>query len=62
MTDIKLYVNDKEILLNQIMGKVLINVISGIIDVLKGIPEDKMKVKVEISFQCYLKNRLLLRL
>ena len=50
MTDIKLYVNDKEILLNQIMGKVLINVISGIIDVLKGIPEDKMKVKVEISF------------
>lgn len=42
--------NDKEIPLNRIMGKVLINLISGTIEVLKVIQEDKMYVKVEISF------------
>jgi len=50
MTDIKLYVNDKQIPLNQIMGSVLTNIITGFIDVLKGIPEDKRKIIIEISF------------
>ncbi|MFX1257820.1 MAG: hypothetical protein ACFFAN_08175 [Promethearchaeota archaeon] len=50
MTNIKLSVNDEKIPLNQIMGNVLTNIISGFIDALKGIPEDITKIKVEISF------------
>jgi len=49
MASIKLQVNDKQIPLNPIMSKVLNNIILGFIDVLKGIPEEKQLIKVEIS-------------
>lgn len=45
---IKLFVNDKEIPLNEIMSSVLTNIIVGFIEVLKGIPEKKKYIKVEI--------------
>ena len=48
MKEIKLYVNDTEISLNAIMGSVLTNITTGFIEVLKGIPENKKTIKIEI--------------
>ncbi|MFX0070305.1 MAG: hypothetical protein ACFFAO_04360 [Candidatus Hermodarchaeota archaeon] len=47
--NIKLRINDEDIPLNPIMSKVLNNIIIGFIDVLKGIPEDKKNIRVDIS-------------
>lgn len=49
MENIKLMVNNKEIPLNPIMSKVLNNIVVGFINVLKGIPEKKNDIKIEIS-------------
>jgi len=49
MENIKLVINNKDIPLNPIMSNVLNNIIVGFIDVLKGIPEDKKHIKVEIN-------------
>ena len=49
VASIKLQVNDKQIPLNPIMSNVLNNIIIGFIDVLKGIPEEKQLIKVEIA-------------
>ena len=47
--NIKLVIDSKEIPLNPIMSNVLNNIVVGFIDVLKGIPEDKKNIKVEIN-------------
>ena len=49
LENIKLLINEEEITLNPIMSKLLNNIIVGFIDVLKGIPEEKKQIKVEIS-------------
>jgi len=49
LENIKLLINEEEISLNPIMSKLLNNMIVGFIDVLKGIPEEKKQIKVEIS-------------
>ncbi|MBA7692601.1 hypothetical protein ES703_101168 [subsurface metagenome] len=49
LENIKLHINEEEISLNPIMSKLLNNMIVGFIDVLKGIPEEKKQIKVEIS-------------
>ncbi|MFX1392955.1 MAG: hypothetical protein ACFFAH_05195 [Promethearchaeota archaeon] len=49
MNDIKLLINDKEIPLNPIMSVVLTKINLGFIEALKGIPEDKKKVIIEIK-------------
>lgn len=49
LENVKLLINEEEILLNPIMSKVLNNMILGFIDVLNGIPEEKKQIKVEIS-------------
>jgi hypothetical protein len=46
---IKLSVNDEEVPLNPIMSNVLNNLIVGFIDVLKGIPEEKKHIKIELT-------------
>ncbi len=48
MQKVKLLVDDKEVPLNEIMSNVLNNIILGFIDVLKGVPEEKKYVNVEI--------------
>ena len=50
MKDIKMHINDEEIPLNPIMSKVLSNMITGFIEALKGVPDEKKKINVEISF------------
>ena len=42
-------IDNQEIPLNPIMSKVLINIITGFIDALKGVPDDMKKINVEIS-------------
>jgi hypothetical protein len=49
LKNIELKVNEKEIPLNPIMSNVLTNIITGFIDALKKIPEDRRKIQVEIS-------------
>ncbi len=49
MTDIKLLINEKEVPLNPIMSVVLTNINLGFIEALKGIPEEKKKVTIEIE-------------
>lgn len=49
MADIKLLINDKEIPLNPIMSKVLTNINLGFIEALKGIPNDKKTVNIDIK-------------
>jgi len=48
MTVIKLLINDKEIPLNPIMSVIITNINLGFIEALKGIPEEKKKVIIEI--------------
>lgn len=50
MTNIIMQIDDQDIPLNPIMSTVLTNIITGFIGALKGIPEDKKKINVEISF------------
>ena len=47
--DVILRVNNEDIPLNEIMSEVLTNIIIGFMDALKGIPEVKKHIKVEIS-------------
>ena len=47
--DVKLEVNDKEIALNEIMTKVISNIINGFLDALNDIPEVRKKINLEIS-------------
>jgi len=49
MSDIKLTINDEEIPLNPIMSMILTNINLGFIEALKGIPEEKKKVQIEID-------------
>ena len=49
MKDVKLEVNDKEIALNEIMTKVISNIINGFLDALNDIPEVRKKINLEIS-------------
>ena len=49
MTDIKLMINEKEVPLNPIMSVILTNINLGFIEALKGIPEEKKKVQIEIE-------------
>jgi len=50
MTIIKMQINNQDIPLNPIMSTVLTNMITGFIEALKGIPEEKNKISIEISF------------
>ena len=50
MKDVKLEVNDKEISLNEIMTKVISNIIDGFLDALNDIPEVRKKINLEITF------------
>jgi len=49
MTEIKLMINEKEVPLNPIMSVILTNINLGFIEALKGIPEEKKKVQIEIE-------------
>lgn len=49
LKDVSLQVNNEDIPLNPIMSKLLTNIIIGFLDALKGIPEEKNNIKVEIS-------------
>ncbi|MCJ7649226.1 MAG: hypothetical protein MUP85_11485 [Candidatus Lokiarchaeota archaeon] len=49
MKNVKLEVNDKEIALNEIMTKVISNIINGFLDALNDIPEVRKKINLEIS-------------
>jgi len=49
MKDVKLEVNDKKIALNEIMTKVISNIINGFLDALNDIPEVRKKINLEIS-------------
>jgi len=50
MSAIKMKINEEDIPLNPIMSTVLTNMIMGFIDALKGVPEEKKKVQIEITF------------
>ena len=50
MENVKLEVNDKEIALNEIMTKVISNIINGFLDALNDIPEVRKKINLEITF------------
>jgi hypothetical protein len=50
MKNVKLEVNDKEIALNEIMTKVISNIIDGFLDALNDIPEVRKKINLEITF------------
>ena len=45
-----MHINDQDIPLNPIMSTVLTNIITGFIGALKGIPEDKKKITIELAF------------
>ena len=49
MSDIKLFVNNKEIPLNEFIENIIVNVNLGIVASLKKIPEDKKSIKIEIN-------------
>ncbi len=49
MTDVELKVNDKDIPLNDIMEKMLNNIIGGFLKSIKGIPEDVENINININ-------------
>ena len=49
MSDIKLFVNNKEIPLNEFIENIIVNVNLGIVASLKKIPEDRKSIKIEIE-------------
>ena len=49
MPNVNLKVNDKEIPLNEIMTKMLTNILTAFVNTLKKIPEDKTKIQVNIE-------------
>jgi hypothetical protein len=49
MTDVNLQVNDKEILLNQMMKDMLINLILGYLKSAKKIPDEIKSINIEIQ-------------
>jgi hypothetical protein len=49
MADVKIEVNDKEIKLNEIMSKVIVNIVDGFLDALHDIPEVRKKINLEIT-------------
>jgi len=49
MSDIKLFVNNEEIPLNEFIENIIVNVNLGILASLKKIPEDKKSIKIEIN-------------
>ena len=49
MSDIKLFVNNEEIPLNEFIENIIVNVNLGIVASLKKIPEDKKSIKIEIE-------------
>jgi len=49
MTDVKLKVNEKEISLNELMEKMLENLILGYLKSAKNLPEEINKIVIEIS-------------
>jgi hypothetical protein len=49
MVNIKLKVNEKDIPLNEIMSKMLTNILKAYVNTLKKIPEDISKIQVHIE-------------
>ncbi|MFW9771714.1 MAG: hypothetical protein ACFFFB_10340 [Candidatus Heimdallarchaeota archaeon] len=49
MTGVKLEVNEKEIPLNELMEKMLVNIILGYLQSAKKIPEEIKQIKIEIE-------------
>jgi hypothetical protein len=50
MVDVKIEVDDKEIPLNEIMSKVISNILGGFLDALHDIPEERKKINLEITY------------
>ena len=50
MVEVKVKVNEVDVPLNPIMTNILSNVIGGFLDALKGVPEDRKEISVNIQF------------